>query len=236
MSEHWIETQLINLGKMKKELAEAIGQKHRPSTVTDIINGKRPIDHSLAIKLAGFLRMPLSEVCHLAGIEDPGSSDLAHTTVLPLNGIIRFPIIGKVEANTWRPDVKYDSEDPKYIEIPNDNIYPGIKKFGLDVVGESMNEIFPHGCEVLCIDIFDLPEGHASPEALDGKYVVVRRTNELSLVETTLKKYVLKDGSAELWPESNHPDFQEPIELNFNGEEDHIQVEALVLKKLESVL
>jgi transcriptional regulator with XRE-family HTH domain len=79
-------------------------------------------------------------------------------------------------------------------------------RFGLRVIGDSMNRKYPDGSIVECISLF----GHA--EAHVGKRVVVVRKRDDQMYEATVKLLVEQDG--ELWavPESTNPAFQ-PIRL-----------------------
>ena len=47
----------------------------------------------------------------------------------------------------------------------------------------------------------------------DGELVIVQRSKfQGAMIETTAKR-VRKNGDFELWPESTHPDFQEPLRV-----------------------
>ncbi len=131
----------------------------------------------------------------------------------------RIPVLGDVEAGAWREarQVEFDFAadfDPRELEdrgietIPMD--VPGYERatlFGLRVRGPSMNREYPDGRVVIVA-----PAAEAGVR--DGDHVIVQR-NRSGLVETTIKELVVdKDGRAQLWPRSDHPDHQKAIPLN----------------------
>lgn len=114
---------------------------------------------------------------------------------------------GAVQAGQWVEAYEWPEQDWQTF-----NGRPRVSarmehRFGLRVVGESMNLKYPNGSIVECISVF----GHV--EAYVGRRVVVVRKREDQLYEATVKKLVEQDG--ELWavPESTNPAFM-PIRLS----------------------
>lgn len=130
-----------------------------------------------------------------------------------------IPILGEVAAGVWR-------EAHQAVELPDDwdeeilssrgiefialdvAGYERAKLFALRIVGPSMNKEYPEGRYVI-----------AAPPAEAGlrneDHVVVVRRDSYGRVETTVKELVITaEGKVELWPRSDHPDYQTPIEMN----------------------
>lgn len=108
---------------------------------------------------------------------------------------------GAVQAGQWVEAYEWPEDDWQTF-----NGRAGVRaklehRFGLRVIGDSMNERYPHGSIVECISVF----GHV--EALVGRRVVVVRKRDDQRYEATVKKLVEQDG--ELWavPESSNPAF-----------------------------
>jgi len=91
-----------------------------------------------------------------------------------------------------------------------------------------MNEVYPEGSIVVCVNLKDLGR-----EPRPGERVIVERHGASGLVEITVKE-LRRDESGDywLWPRSTHPAFQQPWKWpqpqdEHSGED--IQVIALVI-------
>jgi len=111
----------------------------------------------------------------------------------------RLFVKGEVAAGVWRDAFELPETDWQSFTGRADVVAETKHRFGLRVVGDSMNEIYPPGTIVECVSVF----GHA--EAIPGKRVVVLRTNENNETEATVKELVEQNG--ELWcvPKSTNP-------------------------------
>lgn len=137
-------------------------------------------------------------------------------------------VIGRVQAGEWIEVWEYPPEDQFEITVPPNHNYRGLKRFGLEVVGPSMNLIYPEGTIILCVPIEDLGR-----EPRDKERVIVERKRSDGLVEVTVKEW-LRDpatGVVWLWPRSDDPRFAQPYQLplpeNGNGIEG-VRVVAVV--------
>lgn len=185
---------IIRLRKGQKltqaQLAEMVGVEQ--PTVQRWESGKREPDFDTLQSLADAL-----------GVE-PGAfftDDIAVPTGPKLY------VKGAVQAGQWVEAYEWPET-----EWQTFNGRAGVKaklehRFGLRVIGDSMNLKYPHGSIVECISLF----GHA--EALPGRRVVVVRKRDDLLYEATVKKLVEQDGELWLVPESSNPAFR-PIKLN----------------------
>lgn len=138
-------------------------------------------------------------------------------------------VIGEVAAGMFRESLEWDEDERFFISLPPDPRYPGIRTFGVRVSGPSMNELFPEGSILNCIQLYDVDR-----EPHHGERVIVRRRNDHDGWEFTCKELrIEKDGSHWLWPRSNHPTFQSPWRLasaaDDNAGADELQIIALVI-------
>jgi transcriptional regulator with XRE-family HTH domain len=111
---------------------------------------------------------------------------------------------GEVQAGVWRDAIEWpETEWLEYIgraDVSADARH----RFGLRVVGDSMNEIYPHGTILDCVSVF----GRA--EIQSGKRVIVIRQRDDFEFEATVKEFHIdQDGREWLRPRSNHPAFQQ---------------------------
>lgn len=140
----------------------------------------------------------------------------------------QIDVIGAVQAGAWVVALERDREAWYGVRVPLDPRYAGFKQFGLEVAGDSMNEIFPHGTVVACVSLIDLGR-----DPLPGEKVVCLRRGPDDQFEATIKELrVLPDGSWWLWPRSTNPDFQTPWQLKAPGDgdqNDDIILTALVV-------
>lgn len=128
-----------------------------------------------------------------------------------------YPMLkGEVAAGVWRDAWQWEPDEwlaypgGAHIDAPPD------RRFGLRVIGESMNEVYPPGTILDCVHMI----GGDEP-LRDGQNVIVVRKRYGDGCETTVKQYRLVDGKAWLIPRSNHPAFQKPIDLE--NEDDDIE-------------
>jgi phage repressor protein C with HTH and peptisase S24 domain len=117
----------------------------------------------------------------------------------------RLVVNGSVEAGAWRVSEHWNDERAFVIEGMPCPI-PGAKRFGLVVVGMSMNEFYEPGTVLDCVSIF---KGGVEPKS--GDHVIVERVRPDGLRELTVKEYRMEDGGYRLVPRSTKPEFQ-PIE------------------------
>ena len=80
-------------------------------------------------------------------------------------------------------------------------------RFGLRVVGDSMDLLYPEGTILECVSTF----GHA--EGVPGKRVIIIRVDENQHCEATVKELVEQDGQLWAVPKSSNPEHR-PIKLN----------------------
>lgn len=187
------------------------------TTVVKIERGERGLTQEMAEKLAAHLDCTAAELMF-------SPEELGFATIPP-SSQQKIPVIGEVQAGTWRESVEMPKDDWTFVvpEITN-NSYPGIDRFGLKVVGPSMDRKMPEGYIAICIKYMDIDQ---EPE--DGDYVVVYRDRH-GLIEATIKQYRI-NGRLELWPLSHHPDHQEPLIPEEEAEKgDTITIHAKVIQ------
>lgn len=114
---------------------------------------------------------------------------------------------GSVEAGVWRTSEAWDDERTFVIEgIPSP--VPGAKRFGLVVVGRSMDLHYEPDTVLDCVSIFDTP---AKPQT--GDHVICEWVRADGLRELTVKEYREEDGRYWLVPKSTDPKFK-PVEYS----------------------
>lgn len=177
-------------GLTQQALADRLGVEQ--PTIQRWEKGKREPELSQLIALAEAL-----------GVE-PGEL-LDPSIVTPIGP--RLSIKGEVVAGVWRIAVELPEEEWLSFSGRPDVVAEIKHRFGLRVVGDSMDLIYPPGTIVECVSVF----GHA--EAMPGKRVVVVRTDENGLHEATVKELVEQDDELWLVPRSTNPTHR-PIRLS----------------------
>ena len=127
--------------------------------------------------------------------------------LLPLEwqpkGINTINVVGHVQAGLWQEAAQWDPCDFYQIATPNYQEYKKKHLYGLEVKGESMNQVFPNGTCVVCVPIDEWDE-----TIENGKYVIVERKNpKNSSIEATVKKYIKNESGIYLVPQSSDPSF-----------------------------
>ncbi len=123
----------------------------------------------------------------------------------------RLFVKGEVAAGVWRPAVETPEDEWEGFTGRADVTAKAEHRFGLRVVGDSMNEVFPHGTIVECVSTF----GQVEPRP--GRRVVIIRMNDGGEYEATVKELVEQDGKLYAVPRSTNP-VHRPIDLSVNEE------------------
>jgi SOS-response transcriptional repressor LexA len=165
------------------------------STYVQHENGIRGFPHDRAARYATFFRVTPEWL--LYGTSEGGP----FLTLGP-----QLFVKGEVAAGVWREAWQYDPDEWAAFTGRADVRTPTQFRFGLRVVGESMNEIYPPETIIECV-AYD-----GSEPLKNGKRVVVQRQRDDGTFETTVKEYH-RDSNGIEWfvPRSTHPAFQVPI-------------------------
>lgn len=107
---------------------------------------------------------------------------------------------GTIQAGTWLDRTIFDDDYENFEVIPvaRDPRFPRAKQYGLKIEGDSMDEMFPDGTFVSCVDFAD-----SGLAIRPGLIVHVERRNG-HLVELTLKVIDMIDGKLMLAPRSSN--------------------------------
>lgn len=184
--------------------------------IRDYLKGrKQSLKVDDAQKIADALGVPLNDLTERTG---------EHQDELGME------VAGKVAAGLYK-DISIEDQDvvkPR-IAFARDLRFSHAKQYALEVEGDSMDELFPNGSYVVCVDYI----GSGLPLKSGMSVHVEKSVVGGQLVETTLKE-VHKDGKrVVLKPRSSNPSHK-PIELNGNESTD-IEVKGIVIGKWEPI-
>lgn len=125
---------------------------------------------------------------------------------------------GKVAAGEWLDAWEVDPADAISFTGRADAPVPHSQRFGVEVVGESMNMIYPPGTLLDCAWFL------SDMLIESGRRVIVQRRRLDGNVECTVKEYFLDQHGAEwLVPRSYNPSFQTPLQIG----QDERDIEAV---------
>jgi phage repressor protein C with HTH and peptisase S24 domain len=119
---------------------------------------------------------------------------------------------GEVQAGVWKEAWQWEPDDWQPYQGGSHIDAQADRRFGLVVVGESMNEVYPPGTILDCVHIIGGME-----QVRDEQHVIVIRKKFADGCEATVKQFRRMDGKAWLVPRSTHPAFQTPIEMGNEG-------------------
>lgn len=196
-----------------KEAAEAMNIP--VATYIQHENGTRGFPKDRAARYARFFRTTPEWLLYGRSVASVAPSQLGP----------QIPVIGTVAAGVWKEAEPYDGIADEYLTGRSDLAVPMKDRFGLKVVGDSMDQIFPDGTLLECVTFW----GTAPIE--NGKFVIVQRRRRDGTAETTVKEY-LKDASGIEWlvPRSNNPAFQAPFRCDEPGPDiEEVAIIALVV-------
>lgn len=118
-------------------------------------------------------------------------------SIVPVTGL---PVLGKIQAGNWVDrSIIDDSGEYEMIPVALDPRFTGVRQYALEVVGDSMDLVYPEGTFVTCVDYID-----SGATLKPGRILHVERHNG-SLIEVTLKAMEFVDGLLMLVPRSSNP-------------------------------
>jgi len=136
----------------------------------------------------------------LEKLEKPPQKTPEPSDEIPITGL---PVVSDVQAGNWLEVTTLD-DDPSEHEIlpaPRDPRFPKAMQYALRVRGDSMDQEFPDGSYVTCVDFWD-----AGVPLRDGLFVHVQRMRAGGqLVEITVKAIEKAEGKFWLAPRSSNP-------------------------------
>lgn len=143
-------------------------------------------------------------------------------------------IRGSVQAGAWKEATEWPRGEWIAVTLPLQGVADSITPYALRVVGPSMNLVFRDGDILICIPAYAFHRPLRS-----GDKVIVERRSREGLLEATCKEYREADGAIWLWPRSDDPEHQAPIQLpsgssavpSIDGDE-WIRVTGVVIKSV----
>lgn len=132
-------------------------------------------------------------------------------------------VSGQVEAGHFRDAVEWDQSQWYAVDIPVPERFRRVAK-ALEVRGASMNLEYPEGSIVVWVDVLD-----ARPP-VNEDHVIVYAYAPDDTIEATVKELRIVGGRQWLWPRSDDPAHQAPIDvLNPGDHVRRIEIKGLVL-------
>lgn len=142
------------------------------------------------------------------------------------------PFVGEIQAGLFRDAIERSEDDGEAVPVPKYAPHSNKPLKALRIVGDSMDQWYPHGSYVIVCPTIYLGEGWM-PAA--GQHVVVHRMNEWHEYEATVKEVSFDGQDMLLWPRSNNPDFKKPWRLTAekyrtaNDDDEPIRITGLVV-------
>lgn len=118
---------------------------------------------------------------------------------------VSITVCGHVQAGDFREAVEWVPDDWYAVDVPVPERFKRFAK-ALEVRGSSMNREYREGAIVIWVDV------HDARAPRDGDHVIVYSYGDHGLVEATVKLLREVDGRQWLWPQSDDPMHQSPIE------------------------
>lgn len=142
----------------------------------------------------------------ILGDDDPGKPG----PMITPPGMVRVPFRARLQAGVWSEHADDEVTGLDDLLLPERMVPRGIEAYAAELVGESMNRLYPSGSIILLERRFDRRD-----DLIPGRRYHVERQKPDGAVESTLKTVTRRnDGSIWLVPESDDPAFQAPIRLD----------------------
>lgn len=140
----------------------------------------------------------------------------------------RLYIKGEVAAGVWKEAWEVDPDDWEAFTGRADIAASVRERFGLRIVGQSMNEVYPEGSIIECV-AYD----HEEPIPTGKRVVVVQRDFHGSVESTVKELHRDEQGIEWLVPRSTNPAFQTPLRADQPGEGiEEVAIVAIVVASI----
>ena len=163
------------------------------NAVYNFLNGHSDsLDHQTYAKLARTVEVP---VWRLSGDQPEPTTPTA------------IWVVGRVEAGAFHEAVEWDQSKWYPIDVPVPDRFRRVAK-ALEVRGNSMNLEYKNGSVVIWVDMLDFrPPRHED-------HVIVYSYSSDDRIEATVKELRQTNGKQWLWPRSDDPTHQTPIDTD----------------------
>lgn len=133
-------------------------------------------------------------------------------------------VAGHVEAGLFREAVEWDRSRWYSVDVPVPERFRRLAK-ALEVRGLSMEREYKPGAVVIWVDFLDF----RPPRNED--HVIVYSYNRSGEIEATVKELRIgDDGKRWLWPRSDQPEFQQPMDLDNPPDEiETVEIKGIVI-------
>lgn len=205
----WVARGLKKPGKSQVGLARAMGITQ--PQITRLLAAER----SLRVEEIAVVQRYLDEPFPFG--------EISPSSVLDSQIIGQMPVLGRVAAGVWMEKDKPVDTEIGQIPLATDPAYPMRRQYAVQVIGDSMDLVFPDGSYAVCVEAAGLQPAY-------NDLVIVRRAKG-GLVERTIARFVTTPEGAELRPESRNPIYG-PIPAVGNGDTT-VEIEALVIGRYE---
>lgn len=114
-----------------------------------------------------------------------------------------------VEAGAWEESHEWEEDDWYEVSVPDVPDLHAYPLYAAETRGASMDKVYPEGTVLVFTSMIDRPS-----QLEVGKRYIVERERPDGMREATVKTLGRDEaGRYWLWPESNDPRFQQPIEV-----------------------
>jgi len=138
----------------------------------------------------------------------------------------RVRVIGALQAGAFEETIEFPYDDQYDVAVALDEDLAGLPVQGFEIRGDSMNLCYPEGSKVYVAPVRSLAGAPVS-----GDHVMVMRRQADGTVEGTVKEYVSDATGKWLWPRSNSPLHQAPVDYKKGGVES-VEITGVVVAAL----
>lgn len=117
---------------------------------------------------------------------------------------LNIPVVGEVQAGAWKMAYEAPQEEQELVVVSHPG-GPDVQYFGLRVVGDSMDQIYPPGTVLICVRRMDF-----WGVIRHGDHVIVQRRSDIDDRSEYTVKEVQQDPAKDFWlvPRSTNPAHQ----------------------------
>lgn len=205
----------LSLGMRQYEFAEKVGGVDQ-STISKWEKGiQKPAAHQV-LEIAKLAKITPEQ---FLGVPSPRS---AAGEAIPMRTV---RVTGELQAGAWQDAADWPEDDQYEVPAPLASVWDDVPVHARVVTGSSMNRVYPDGAVV-----YIAPLKFLGRKPRSGDRVAVQRVDEAGNYETTLKEYVVGEGGKVwLWPRSDDPEFQQPIQYVDSKRRGNVTIVGVVI-------
>ena len=193
-------------GLSYREVALRAGYAHASGVSRHVYDDAENLSVDVSVKIADVLQgLGHPPLTHEEIVRTLSGRDVSVTSKVKARSHTQIPVVGAVQAGHWRAAVE-QLEEQRSVPYVAPSAFRQFSCVAFDVVGHSMDRVYPHGSTLIAITYEELGR-----DPRPGERVIVQRYAHDEVEASCKELRIGSQGHLELWPLSTRAEHQKPL-------------------------